>query len=85
MQPVSIFEILKQVITSWQVIAITVIILLYIQIVSHVSKSYHPPRAGSKEKAPNKKPAKPEPADSGPEEVIASGDSNEELGLEEMK
>jgi len=85
MQQVSIFEIIKQVITSWQVIVITIIILLYIQIISHVSKSYHPPKASKKEKSPNKKQAKPEPTDTGPEEVNSGGDSNEELGLEEME
>ncbi|MCL2214627.1 MAG: hypothetical protein FWC06_05385 [Treponema sp.] len=85
MQPVNIFETLKQVITSWQVIAITLLMLLYIHIVSNASKSYRRPRTSKKVKAPNKKQVTPESTDSGPEEVVSSENSNEELGLEEMQ
>lgn len=69
-----------QVLKSWQVIAVTVAIILYMSLVSYVARAYRRPRAVSKNK-PKRKKAEPV---SGPEEVTASGaDTNETLGLEE--
>jgi hypothetical protein len=69
---------LLQVIKSWQVIAVTIAIILYMFFVSYVARIYHRPRSVSKTKARKK-------AAAGPEEVTSSGaDTNDELGLEEM-
>ena len=71
---------LLQVIKSWQVIAVTIAIILYLTLVSYVARAYHRPRA-SKTKAKKKK-AVPIPV--GPEEAEADGsDGSDELGLEE--
>ncbi|MDR2435168.1 MAG: hypothetical protein LBD47_11485 [Treponema sp.] len=70
---------LLQVITSWQVIAVTVVVLVYMSLVSYVARIHHRPRSISKNK-----PKKEKAAVAGPEEVTGSGsDTNEELGLEE--
>jgi hypothetical protein len=71
-------EVFKQVIFSWQVIAVTAVLLIYFKIVSYAAQSYHKPRV-KKEKV---KKSKPEPVQ-GPEEAETGGSSNEELGLEE--
>ena len=42
------FEILKELLASWQVIAATVAIIFFFHIVSHVARSYHPKRATKK-------------------------------------
>jgi len=76
----NIIEIIKQVISSWQVIAVTLVILLYIYIVNHAAKSYHRPRAVKKIKEKKQKPPAPVPT---PDEEQGGGNSNDELGLEE--
>jgi len=82
----SLFEIVKQVIFSWQVIVAVVVIVLYISIVSYVARSYHRPRTFKKininvfKKKPSNATALPA---EGPEEAHSSGDSNDDLGLEE--
>ena len=83
MQP--IFDIIKQVLTSWQVIAVTLAILIYISIVNHASRSYHRPREKKKLKLNfKKKKEAPAAAPIGdPEDDLPGGDSNDELGLEE--
>jgi len=82
MQPDNLFEVLKQVITSWQTIGAAVVIFLFLKIVSHVSKSYHKPRS-IKIKKPNIfKKKEPAAAPENLEELPVS-DSNDELGLEE--
>jgi len=80
-QPLSVFEVLKQVITSWQVIAVTVAIVIFLHIVFYVSRRSLRPTKIHKLSFRKKKPAA-EPAQ-GPEEVIAGSSDNEELGLEE--
>jgi len=74
------FELLTQIIKSWQVIAVSVALILYLNIVSYVSRGYHPPRR-KKVKIKSKKAA-PAPAE-GPEESASGSNSNDELGLEE--
>jgi ATP/ADP translocase len=50
-------ELFFQVITSWQVIAVTIALVLFIYIVNYVSRSYHRPRSVSKSKPKKKKEA----------------------------
>ena len=76
--PGGTIELLKQVISSWQVIVITIAIILYLQIVFYAARSYHRPRI----KKIKIKRMKPEPA-AGPEEIEDGHDSNDDLGLEE--
>jgi len=85
MQTLSLVDLIKQVVTSWQVIVVTVGILIYLNIVFFVSRKHHGPssilKMGGKNK---KKKSKPEKAPSaGPEETGGGKDTNEELGLEE--
>jgi hypothetical protein len=69
--------IISQVIKSWQVIAVSVVIVLYMSLVNHVARTYHRPRSVSKSKPqkaktkPEKKPKKEKPAEN----------TNDELGL----
>jgi len=48
-------ELLLQVITSWQVLAITAAMVLYIWLVNYVARTYHRPRSISKSKPKRKK------------------------------
>ena len=78
-----ILSLLIQVVRSWQVIAITVAIVLYISLVSYVARMYHSPRFTSKTSKRKKKKgenAEAAPAAAGP---VIEDSSNEELGLEE--
>ena len=80
------FEILKQVFSSWQVYVVTGAIVLYTFLVSHVAKSYHRPRTSKKINMNLFKKKKAQPVVSsaeGPEEIVSGSDSNDELGLEE--
>jgi hypothetical protein len=72
-----IFKLLIRVVSSWQVIAITIALLLYLNIVFYVSRSYHRPR----EKKVRVKKKKAEEIPAATTEEGAS--SNDELGLEE--
>jgi hypothetical protein len=77
-----VIDLLLQVLKSWQVIAVTIAIILYMSLVSYVARTHHRPRA-SKAKAKTKT-KKQKAAPAGPEEVAGSGDDvNNELGLEE--
>ncbi|MDR0495328.1 MAG: hypothetical protein LBG95_06860 [Treponema sp.] len=62
-------ELLLQVVTSWQVIAITVALVLYIYLVNYVARSYHRPHSVSKSKPKKVKPEKKKE-----EEVIIDDD-----------
>ena len=73
-------ELLTEILKSWQVITITVVLIIYMYIVSYVSRTHRRPMAVKKEKIAKKKA---ELASAGPEETESSADSNEELGLEE--
>lgn len=79
------FDLLKQVLTSWQVIAVTLAILLYVKIVTYVAKRYHRPRSIKIKKMSfmNKKAPEPVTAQENLEE-LPSSNSNDELGLEEV-
>jgi heme/copper-type cytochrome/quinol oxidase subunit 2 len=74
-----IFDLLIQVVTSWQVIAVTVAVVLYIFLVSYVARLYHRPRSVSIfPSKPKKVKEKKAAAAEGPEVS-----TNDELGLEE--
>jgi len=73
-------EVFTQIIKSWQVIAVAVVIFLYLKIVSYVSRSYHPLKQ-PKTKVKKEKPA-PAPAAT-PEESADDSGGNDELGIEE--
>jgi len=77
------FEVFTQLIKSWQVIAVSVVIVLYLKIVSYVSRSYHRP----KQKKAKKEKIKPEKAAPAPVETSekdeANSGSDAELGIEE--
>jgi hypothetical protein len=63
-------KLLIQVISSWQVLTVTAILVIYIFIVNHVARIYHRPRSSGKQ--PKVKPAAP-----------AASAEHDELGLEE--
>jgi hypothetical protein len=69
------------VISSWQVIAVTVVIIFYISLVTFVARTYRRPYVASvfKSKHKKKKPEAPVPvvSDDDTEDAI-----NDELGLE---
>jgi hypothetical protein len=80
MYPDGLSSLLKEVITSWQVIAVTVALVMYMFLVFYVARAYHRPRVkGIRIKIRKTKPVEK----AGPEEVEGGGDSNDELGLEE--
>jgi hypothetical protein len=71
------FELLIQIIKSWQVIAVSIALVLYLNIVSYAARSYRRPKVKTRQR-------KAEPAFSSvPEESGGGQDSNDELGLEE--
>jgi hypothetical protein len=75
-------EVLFQIITSWQVIAISVAILIYLSLVSYVAKAHHTPRV---KRVKVKKEKNEAVLAAAPEESADSGgsNSNDDLGLEE--
>jgi len=74
----SLIEILKQVFTSWQVIVVTIAVLLYIHIVSNAAKKRTAQRRPMKmPKAKKKVEAPLLPTED------SESSSNDELGLEE--
>jgi len=73
-------NLLAQVIKSWQVIAVAVVFIIYVKIVSYVSRGYSVPRR----RRIKVKKEKPAPAASAPAAAPeGGGSSNDELGLEE--
>jgi len=80
----NIFDILKQVFSSWQVIVVTLVILAYIHLVSYVSRKHHrAPRQSKKINLFKKRAAKPVMAADNTDDVLSGSSSNDELGLEE--
>ena len=61
-------ELLPQVIRSWQVIAVTIAIVLYICLVNYVARTHHRPNFVSKTK-PKKAKAKPAPKPAEEEDI----------------
>jgi len=83
MQSLTVFEILKQVITSWQVIVITIALVFFLKLVFYVSRRYHRPLSIKKISFTRKKKKTVEQSE-GPEEVISGSSDNDDLGLEEQ-
>lgn len=76
------FSLFLKVISSWQVITVTIVMLIYISLVTFVARAYRRPSAASlfKEKHKKKKPEAhhaPIPVEDNTEDTI-----NDELGLE---
>jgi hypothetical protein len=79
MFPGGVVELLIQVVSSWQVIAVTLAFILFVFIVNYTARSYHRPRVIKK---PSFLKKKPKPAAGGADKKPSSN-SNDELGLEE--
>jgi cell division protein FtsW (lipid II flippase) len=77
-----LMALLIQIITSWQVIAVTVVVFLYFFLVSYVAKVYRRSRASMFPSAKTKrKKEKSAPAES--DEAGTGESADDELGLEE--
>jgi hypothetical protein len=77
-----VLNLLGQVITSWQVLAVTVGFIFYVNIVTYVAREhYRPPKAKKTRVRKNKVKM---PPTSGPEEAETGSSTNDELGLEEV-
>ena len=75
---------LKAVITSWQVIAVTIFLVFYLRLVFYVARRYHRPmQIKNKFKIKLKRKAKPEAAIGVPEQEDIGVGTSDELGLEE--
>jgi flagellar biosynthesis/type III secretory pathway M-ring protein FliF/YscJ len=72
---------LLRVITSWQVIAVTVVLVLYFFLVSYVARLYHSPRSPLRFAAKPKKVKEAAPEPESAEEGEAADD--EDLGLDD--
>jgi hypothetical protein len=81
-----LLSLLLRVITSWQVIAVSVVIVLYLFLVSYVGNPYHRPRSVSSfPSRPKKKKEKPAPVASGDAGGESKQETNDDLGLEESE
>jgi flagellar biosynthesis/type III secretory pathway M-ring protein FliF/YscJ len=78
----TLIDLLKQVIVSWQVLAVTVAIVIYFFIVSYAARSRRRSRVAKKSK-PKKVKAAPMEAVAGPEMTESDGNHVDDLGIEE--
>jgi hypothetical protein len=74
-------SIVINVISSWQVIIVTIVIILYVSLVSYAAQSYRRPRSASVFK-PKAKKKKIDTHVSDTPEIFADDTINDELGLE---
>jgi hypothetical protein len=72
-----IFGFLFRVITSWQIIAVTICLIIYFSLVSYVARLYHPRRSDFSFDSKPKKQKKAKPAE------LPESSDDEDLGLEE--
>ena len=77
------FELLKQLLKSWQVIAVTVALIFYMYIVAYVSRSYHRKRVKKVRIKVKKKKAEPVKVEDDLDDEISDRNFNDELGLDE--
>ena len=77
-------SLLIQIITSWQVIVVTVVILIYLSIVFRVTNPYRKHTILMRQKKVKEKPEAAAPAPKPEAEPEAAENINDELGLEEM-
>jgi len=82
MFPEGLFPILIQIIISWQVIAVTIAMVLFLFLVNYVAQTYHRPRSVSKVK-PQKAKIEKKPKKAKKSEASVEDNSNEALGLDE--
>ena len=75
------FEVIKQVLLSWQVIAVTVGLILFLQIVFYFARRYHRPISMPKIKI--KKRIKAEKKAEVQEDDTIITNDNDDLGLQE--
>ncbi|MDR1428976.1 MAG: hypothetical protein LBI85_01690 [Spirochaetaceae bacterium] len=75
-----LFRLVRQVVLSWQVIGVTVVLIVYLALVFYVARIYHKPRRYSFQ--PPKKAGKRAGAAPGGA-VQVTGDEEEDLSLEE--
>ncbi|MCL2127495.1 MAG: hypothetical protein FWH38_04515 [Treponema sp.] len=73
------FSVLK----SWQVLAITVSLILYICLVNYVARTYRRPHSVSKSRPKKSAVKAAAQAAAGPSEATDKANTNEALGLEE--
>jgi hypothetical protein len=73
------FNLLIQLLNRWEVIAVTIAIVLYIALVNYVARTHHRPRLSRSKPKKAKKPAGEKLVKKKPTEA----ETNEELGLEE--
>ena len=85
MYPNSIFELVKDVLTSWQVIVVTIGIVIYLNIVFYTARYYRTPKLGSmvKKISFKRKKSPANPSSAGPETLSGGSSSNDDLGLDE--
>jgi hypothetical protein len=84
MVPKEWLALLIRIITSWQVIVVTVVVFLYFSLVSYVAKLYHRPRSSMFPPAKSKpKKEKPAPAADEGDEIESGESDDDELGLDE--
>ncbi|MDR2501301.1 MAG: hypothetical protein LBD37_09550 [Treponema sp.] len=69
-------ELIVQVVSSWQVIAVTLVVILYFSLVSYVTKVHYRPHTSAAPKGKRRKAKK-----AAPESDVISADSDD-LGLE---
>jgi hypothetical protein len=74
------FKLLIQLLSTWQVIAVTIAIVLYMSLINYVARTHHRPRYVSKSKP---KKAKAAQAKKPEKKKTTEAETNEELGLEE--
>ena len=74
---------LLQVVKSWQVIAVTVVLVLYMYLVGYVARIYHHPISVSRSKPRRLRISKAKDLKKAMPEVSDSNDGNAALGLEE--
>ena len=73
-----LFSFLFKVITSWQIIVVTLVLIVYLNLVFYVARLYHPGRSDFSFESKPKKTKAPKAAVEIPE-----GSDDEDLGLEE--
>jgi hypothetical protein len=85
MYPESMFELIKHVLTSWQVIAVTVGIVLYLNLVFYAARHYRTPKISSiaKKIRFKRKKSSENPNSGGTDTISGGSNTNDELGLDD--
>ena len=68
-------ELLTEVIKSWQVLAVTIVLIIYMYLVTYAARTHHRPRSVSK--------SKPKKVKAPPKEVVVKEESDDETDSEE--